>query len=80
MQDRSADIQESGFTDHHLVGMNERNSNYGACAGVHASAVYEPDEPWSRVRGLFWSQVYIAAVVSLAAIEVALRGRWANSR
>lgn len=83
MQRRTAEVRDSGFTDHVLVCTNDRNSEYACCADVDGEAVYEAVTDWLRERGVFWSEVHVARTSCLglcsaegAAIAVHPRGHW----
>jgi (2Fe-2S) ferredoxin len=83
MQDRTAEVQEGGFTDHVLVCTNARDSEYAACAGAQGGAVYEAVKTWLRDRGVFWSRVHVAETSCLGlcsadgtAVAIHPRNRW----
>lgn len=83
MERRTAEVRESGFTDHVLVCTNERNSDYACCATAGGRAVYEAVTSWLRDRDIFWSSVYVAETSCLGlcsdggtAITIHPRNRW----
>ncbi|ACM58975.1 (2Fe-2S) ferredoxin domain-containing protein [Halorubrum lacusprofundi] len=83
MEDRTAEVVDSGFTDHVLVCTNARDSEYAACADAHGDAVYDAVEAWLRDHGVFWSPVQLAETTCLGlcsadgtAIAIQPRNRW----
>jgi (2Fe-2S) ferredoxin len=83
MQRRTAEVRDSGFTDHVLVCTNDRDSDYACCAGAGGEAVCEAVTDWLRERGVLWSEVHVARTSCLglcsadgAAVAVHPRGHW----
>lgn len=83
MRRRTAEVRESGFTDHVLVCTNERDGEYAACGGAGGEAVFEAVADWLRDRGVLWSEVHLARTSCLAlcsadgtALAVHPRGEW----
>jgi len=83
MDDRSAEVRESGFTDHVLVCTNDRESDYACCGDAHGEAVHEAVCAWLRDRDVYWSAVHVAETSCLGlcsaegtAVAVHPRGSW----
>jgi (2Fe-2S) ferredoxin len=83
VQRRTAEVRDSGFTDHVLVCTSDRDSEYACCAEAGGEAVYEAVTDWLRERGVFWSAVHVARTSCLGlcsaegtAIAVHPRGHW----
>lgn len=83
MQDRTADVEASGFTDHVLVCTNARDGEYAACADAHGDAVHDAVTSWLRERDAYWSTVRVAETSCLGlcsaagtAIAIQPRNRW----
>jgi hypothetical protein len=53
MEHRTADIRETGFSDHVLVCTNARDSEYACCADAHGNAVSEAVTRWLHDRDVF---------------------------
>ncbi|WP_324756052.1 (2Fe-2S) ferredoxin domain-containing protein [Haloarcula sp. GH36] len=83
MRERTAAINENGFTDHVLVCTNAREGEHAACGAAHGDEVYEAVQSWLRERGVFWSRVHVAETSCLGlcsaegtAVAIHPRGRW----
>lgn len=83
MRDRTAEVRESGFTDHVLVCTNDRETEYACCADAGGEGVYEAVATWLRDRDAFWSRVRVAETTCLglcsadgAAVAIHPRGQW----
>lgn len=83
MRERTAEVMESGFTDHVLVCTNDRDAEYACCAEARGDDVYDAVASWLRDRGVFWSRVHVAETGCLGmcseagtAVAIHPRGRW----
>jgi len=83
MEDRTAHVEASGFTDHVLVCTTDRDGEHACCGDADAEAVLDAVKQWLRDRGVFWSSVHVAETSCLGlcsesgtAVAVQPRGRW----
>ena len=83
MNRRTADVLDSGFTDHVLVCTNARDGKYACCADAGGDAVLTAVKKWLRERDVFWSRVHVAETSCLglcsadgAAVAIHPRNQW----
>lgn len=83
MDERTAEVAGSGFTDHVLVCTNDRDGEYACCGDASGAAVHEAVCAWLRERDVFWSSVHVAETSCLGlcsaegtAVAIHPRGVW----
>lgn len=82
MNERTADLRDSGVTDQVLVCTNDR-AEHAACADAGGAAAFEAAVDWLRERDVLYSRVYVARTGCLglcstdgAAVVIQPRNRW----